>query len=96
MARFTIHRILTRMHIEDTRSIFLHMDNCPIHKATLIKDHLAKRGYNTSLLSIPPTLRTWPGLADFLLFPKAKDNLEGVSNGGETAKARWRRDHLQQ
>ncbi len=31
---------------------------------------------------------TWP-TADFFLFPKAKDNLAGIPNNGETAKTRW-------
>ncbi len=62
------------------------MDNCPIHKATLTKDHLAKRGYK--LVEHSPYSPDLPP-ADFFLFPKAKDNLAGVPNGEETAKARW-------
>ncbi len=56
-----------------------------IRFTTLTKDHLAKRDYK--LVDHPPLLsRLGP-----CLFPKAKDNLAGVPNGGETFKARWGR-----
>ena len=85
---FIKHAKRKRMHIKGPSSILLHLDNCPVHTAIITKEHMAKRGYR--LVEHPPYS---PDLApaDFFLFPKAKDNLAGIPNDGETAKTRWGR-----
>ena len=83
---FLRHAKRKRAHIRNASSFFLHMDNCPIHKALVTKEHMAKRGFN--LVEHPPYS---PDLApaDYFLFPKAKDNLAGISNGGKAPRIRW-------
>lgn len=72
---FLRHAKHKRDYIQDASSFFLHMDNCPIHKALDTKDFMATRGFK--LVEHPPYS---PDLApaDFFLFPKAKDNLAGM------------------
>jgi histone-lysine N-methyltransferase SETMAR len=60
---------------------FLHWDNAPVHTAPVVKNCLAAR--SIQVLSHPPYL---PGLApaDFFLFRKVKEELDGLHLTQET------------
>jgi histone-lysine N-methyltransferase SETMAR len=67
---------------------FLHWDNAPVHTAPVVKNWLAAR--SIQVLSHPPNL---PGLApaDFFLFRKVKEELDGLHLTQETHKSTWER-----
>ena len=71
-----------------TKNWFLHWDNAPVHTASNVKEFIGKKNINM-LAHAPYSPDLAP--ADFFLFPKAKQLLEGTRINGNSVRTEWER-----